>query len=140
MKILITGCAGFIGYHLTKQLLIHNYDIVGVDCLTNYYNIDLKKARLNNIEHKSFKYYNLDISEKDKILELFNKVKPHYVINLAAQAGVRYSIQNPYEYLSSNMLGFLNILEACKINKIKNLFFASSSSVYGNNSKYPNWF
>ena len=137
MKILITGCAGFIGYHLTKKLLQYDNYITGIDCLTDYYDISLKKARLQNIEHNNFVFYNLNISKKDTILELFNKVQPDYVINLAAQAGVRYSIENPYEYLSSNMLGFLNILEACKINKVKNLFYASSSSVYGSNNKFP---
>jgi UDP-glucuronate 4-epimerase len=137
MKILITGCAGFIGYHLTKKLLEYHNEIIGIDCLTEYYDIGLKKARLERIENQNFVFYNLNISEKDKTLELFNKIKPDYVINLAAQAGVRFSIENPYEYLSSNMLGFLNILEACKINQVKTLFYASSSSVYGSNNKFP---
>ena len=137
MKVLITGSAGFIGYHLTKKLLQIGHEIIGVDSFTNYYDIKLKKDRLNNIQEDNFSFYNIDISDKDKIITLFKKINPEYVINLAAQAGVRYSIENPYEYLSSNILGFLNILEGCKICNVKNLLYASSSSVYGSNETFP---
>ena len=142
MNILITGCAGFIGFHLTKRLLKNKkFNITGVDNLNNYYDINLKKSRLKNIEfHKSykrFKFYKLDISNSTKLSYLFKKKKFDYVVNLAAQAGVRYSLKNPKNYFKSNVLGFFNVLECCKNYNIKHLFSASSSSVYGTSLKFP---
>ena len=131
--ILITGCAGFIGYHLTKKLL-NNYNIIGLDNLNDYYDIKLKNSRLKNLEHKNFKFIKCDISNKEEINNIFDKYKIDKVINLAAQAGVRYSIENPDTYINSNIIGFYNILENIKKHKINHLIYASSSSVYGNNN------
>ena len=131
--ILITGCAGFIGYHLTKKLL-NNYNIIGLDNLNDYYDIKLKNSRLKNLEHKNFKFIKCDISNKEEINNIFDKYKIDKVINLAAQAGVRYSIENPDTYINSNIIGFYNILENVKKHKINHLIYASSSSVYGNNN------
>lgn len=130
--ILITGCAGFIGYHLTKRLLNNNI-IIGIDNLNDYYDINLKKTRLNNTKHENFKFIKCDISNKKELDNIFNKYKINKVINLAAQAGVRYSIENPDTYINSNIIGFYNILENIKKHKIDHLIYASSSSVYGNN-------
>lgn len=130
--ILITGCSGFIGYHLTKKLL-NNYNIIGLDNLNDYYDINLKKTRLNNLKHKNFKFIKYDISNREELDNIFNKYKIDKVINLAAQAGVRYSIENPDVYINTNIIGFYNILENIKKHKINHLIYASSSSVYGNN-------
>ena len=130
--ILITGCSGFIGYHLTKRLL-ENYNIIGIDNLNNYYDINLKEFRLNNLKHKNFKFIKCDISDSEELDKIFNEYKIDKVINLAAQAGVRYSIENPDIYINTNIIGFYNILENIKKHKINNLIYASSSSVYGNN-------
>ena len=130
--ILITGCSGFIGYHLTKKLL-NDYNIIGIDNLNDYYDIDLKKYRLNNLKHKNFKFIKCEISDSEEINKLFNENKIDKVINLAAQAGVRYSVENPDIYIKTNIIGFYNILENVKTHKIKHLIYASSSSVYGNN-------
>lgn len=130
--ILITGCSGFIGYHLTKKLL-NNYNIIGIDNLNDYYDINLKKSRLNNLKHKNFKFIKCDISNKKELDNIFNENKIDKVINLAAQAGVRYSIENPDVYINTNIIGFYNILENIKTHKINHLIYASSSSVYGNN-------
>lgn len=130
--ILITGCSGFIGYHLTKKLL-DNFNIIGIDNLNDYYDIKIKEDRLKNLEHKNFKFIKCDISNKEVLDKIFNNYKIDTVINLAAQAGVRYSIDNPDTYINSNIIGFYNILENIKMNKIKHLIYASSSSVYGNN-------
>ena len=130
--VLITGCAGFIGYHLTKRLL-DNYKIIGIDNLNDYYDINLKKDRLKNLEHNNFIFIKSDISNKEKINNLFDNYQIDIVINLAAQAGVRYSIENPDVYINTNIIGFYNILECCKNHNIKQLIYASSSSVYGNN-------
>lgn len=141
MKILITGVAGFIGFHVANKLLSSKHEIVGIDNLNDYYDVKLKKTRLEqlfkNSSNELFNFFELDISNKEKVSELFNKNKFDYVINLAAQAGVRYSIQNPHVYLDSNISGFLNILESSKNNKVKHLIYASSSSVYGMNIKQP---
>ena len=131
-KILITGCSGFIGYHLTKKLL-DNYNIIGIDNLNDYYDIKLKEDRLKKLEHKNFKYIKCDISNKEELDNIFNKYKFDKVINLAAQAGVRYSLENPDAYIKTNIIGFYNILENLKKHNIKHLIYASSSSVYGNN-------
>ena len=143
MKILITGVAGFIGYHLAKGLINKSLDIVGLDNLNSYYETKLKKDRLKNLDliaSKSsalWKFIKLDLKDEDKLLEIFEKYKPDVVINLAAQAGVRYSLENPKAYISSNIVGFCNILECCKKYPVKNFIYASSSSVYGGNKKLP---
>ena len=139
MKYLVTGSCGFIGSNLCKRLLEDkNNIVVGIDNINDYYSIDLKEYRLNELkEHSNFKFYKEDISEKDKIFEIFKKEKFDVVINLAAQAGVRYSITNPDSYIKSNVMGFYNILEACRNYPVKHLVYASSSSVYGNNEKIP---
>ena len=143
MKVLVTGAAGFIGFHSSVELLNRGYDVVGLDNLNNYYDVSLKKARLNQI-HKAakpsdgtFVFYEIDISNKDRVQELFRVEKFDKVINLAAQAGVRYSIENPDTYIQSNIVGFLNILEGCRYSEIQHLVYASSSSVYGANESLP---
>ena len=138
MKILITGSAGFIGYHLCKELLDEENTILGIDNLNNYYNPSLKINRLNQLKlYKNFKFEKIDISDRTLITPVFIKFKPNKVINLAAQAGVRYSLQNPYAYIDSNLVGFLNILELCRQNETEGFIYASSSSVYGENKKIP---
>ena len=131
-NILITGCAGFIGFHLTKKFSEIGYNIIGIDNLNDYYDINLKKNRLSKIEgYKNFNFFKMDISNKLNLESIFESNKFDIVINLAAQAGVRYSIDNPNAYLKSNVVGFINILELCKKYQIDKLFYASSSSVYG---------
>ncbi len=139
MKILITGCAGFIGYHLSDFLIKKkNLSVIGLDNLNSYYSVRLKKLRLNKLKKfKRFKFFKVDISNYKKLEELFKKNKFDIVVNLAAQAGVRYSITNPREYILTNILGFSNVLELSKKYKIKKLFYASSSSVYGEQKKFP---
>jgi UDP-glucuronate 4-epimerase len=138
-KILITGAAGFIGFHLSKYLLESNkYQVIGIDNINNYYSTKLKEDRLKILKkYENFEFHKIDLKEKEKIDELFEKEKFDYVINLAAQAGVRYSITNPYSYVDSNLIGFVNILEACRNNPVKHLLYASSSSVYGGNKIAP---
>ena len=137
-KILVTGAAGFIGSHLSKRLLRRGDTVVGVDNLNDYYDVNLKLARLKGIEGiKGFKFVKMDISDKEGVKGLFAGEKVDCVVNLAAQAGVRYSLVNPYAYIDSNINGFLNILEGCRHNNVKHLVFASSSSVYGANTKMP---
>ena len=132
MKILITGVAGFIGFHAAKKL-IKNYDIIGIDNLNNYYDVELKKARLNELLRLGLDFKNLDITNTQNILDYFKSNKPTHVLHLAAQAGVRYSIENPHTYATTNICGFLNILEGCRHNNVVHLIYASSSSVYGLN-------
>jgi len=134
MKILVTGAAGFIGSKLMSELVKRGDDVVGVDNFNDYYDVTLKKARLKEFD---IAVRHLDIADKDAVDDLFEKEKFEVVVNLAAQAGVRYSITNPYSYLQSNLVGFLNILEGCRNNSVRYLVFASSSSVYGLNSKVP---
>ena len=143
-KILITGSAGFIGYHLSKRLIELNSNIVGIDNLNSYYDIELKNARVKRLKALASKnkkvfadFLKVDLIDKSSIKDVFNKYKPHIVIHLAAQAGVRYSLTNPEEYITSNLLGFANILENLRNNNIKNFIYASSSSVYGGNKKVP---
>lgn len=137
-KILVTGVAGFIGYHLAKALCEQKYEVIGIDNLNDYYDVNLKKARLDKLKiNKNFLFKKIDLCEREKFFNLFNNEKFNYVINLAAQAGVRYSIENPYAYIDSNIVGFMNILEACRNYPIKHLIYASSSSVYGSNMKQP---
>jgi UDP-glucuronate 4-epimerase len=137
-KILITGIAGFIGYHLGKKLLAENWQVIGIDNMNDYYDVQLKIDRLN--QHKdqpNFEFYKIDISDKAAMEKIFKDYNFHSVVNLAAQAGVRYSLTNPYAYIDSNISGFINILEGCRHNQIRHLVFASSSSVYGANTKMP---
>ncbi len=141
MKILVTGAAGFIGYHLVKSLLEDEIRVVGIDNLNSYYDPELKKLRLKELfSHPMsnfFSFEKIDISNRKKVSKLFLENNFDVVINLAAQAGVRYSIENPNAYIDSNIIGFANILEESKKTKIKHLIFASSSSVYGKNNKMP---
>lgn len=137
-KILVTGCAGFIGMHLCKRLLDLGYDVLGIDNLNDYYDVNLKLRRLSIIKpYTSFTFIKLDISEKNNLENLFKDFSPSKVVNLAAQAGVRYSLENPNSYINSNVLGFMNVLECCRNYKVKGLIYASSSSVYGGNKKTP---
>lgn len=136
--VLVTGAAGFIGFHLSAKLCKLGYSVVGLDNLNDYYDVNLKKSRLALLSKQpNFTFLQADLSDKSQIDSNFEKHKFDYVINLAAQAGVRYSLQNPYAYLESNLTGFLNILEACRHNPVKHLVYASSSSVYGANRKMP---
>ena len=138
MRILVTGAAGFIGYHLCKSLLEDNYEVLGVDNINDYYDPNLKLARLEQLKpFKNFKFEKVDISDRESLTQSFLSFKPNKVVNLAAQAGVRYSIENPYAYMESNLIGFLNIIELCRHNNVKGLIYASSSSVYGGNTKIP---
>tara|TARA_B100000161_G_scaffold240698_1_gene192854 strand:+ start:211 stop:1248 length:1038 start_codon:yes stop_codon:yes gene_type:complete len=148
MKILVTGCAGFIGFHLSKKLLQRGDDVIGIDSLNEYYDINLKLNRLKelgvtdtkkgrSLSHKNFQFKTLNLSSKKDLKKLFQKNSFDAVCNLAAQAGVRYSLSNPESYVESNVTGFLNILECCKDYDVRNLCFASSSSVYGLNENYP---
>lgn len=140
-KILVTGCAGFIGSFLTKKLLetFDGIKVIGIDSMTDYYDVSLKQARLEmlNAENKDFTFIKGDISNKETIEFVFENFSPEIVVNLAAQAGVRYSITNPESYIKSNLIGFYNILEACRNHKVEHLIYASSSSVYGSNKKVP---
>jgi UDP-glucuronate 4-epimerase len=138
MKILVTGAAGFIGYHLAQRLLSQGQQVYGIDNLNDYYDVNLKKARLAQLQsHSEFTFQQLDLSDRAGISQLFQNQKIDRVVHLAAQAGVRYSLDNPHAYADSNLMGFLNILEGCRHSKIEHLVFASSSSVYGNNTKVP---
>ena len=143
MKILVTGAAGFIGYHTSLSLLKRGDTVIGIDNLNSYYDVNLKKSRLNSIAlyceetGSNFHFEEIDLSDQDRINNLFIDHNFESVINLAAQAGVRYSLENPHSYINSNIVGFLNILEACRHNSIAHLVYASSSSVYGANGKLP---
>ncbi len=139
MSILVTGCAGFIGMHTSLKLINDGQTVVGVDNLNDYYNVDLKRARLSelNSHSENFTFYKHDLVDKESLSEIFNDHHIEGVIHLAAQAGVRYSIENPQSYIDSNITGFLNILELCRHNPINHLVYASSSSVYGGNTNYP---
>jgi len=135
--ILVTGSAGFIGYHLTKALLANGERVIGIDNLNDYYPVALKMARLDQLTHPLFTFCQLDIADAQSLDELFERYRFRFVVNLAAQAGVRYSITNPRAYLESNLAGFLNILEACRHHSVEHLLYASSSSVYGLNDTVP---
>ncbi|QXP74540.1 NAD-dependent epimerase [Tenacibaculum sp. AHE15PA] len=154
MKILVTGAAGFIGFHLSKKLLDKGHTVIGIDNINDYYNVNLKYDRLKELgiqqeeaavfykettssSHNGFKFMRINLEDKAVLTTLFEKEKFDVVCNLAAQAGVRYSIENPDAYIQSNIVGFLNILECCRHNNIKHLLYASSSSVYGANAKIP---
>lgn len=137
-KILVTGAAGFIGFHLCKKLLDRDESVVGIDNLNDYYDVNLKLARLELLEgRQNFRFIRLDIADRGGIAELFSKERFDIVVNLAAQAGVRYSLVNPHSYINSNIVGFLNLLEGCRHHNVTHMVFASSSSVYGANTKMP---
>ena len=138
LRVLVTGVAGFIGFHLSQRLLENGAEVVGIDNLNDYYDITLKLNRLAQLEGKSrFKFFKVDLAHQTSIQELFSQHEFDIVVNLAAQAGVRYSIKNPHAYINSNLVGFTNILESCRHSNIKHLVYASSSSVYGANTNVP---
>ncbi len=138
MKILVTGAAGFIGFHTSLKLLQRNDEVIGIDNLNDYYDVSLKESRLNQLKEKAhFQFIKLDLADRDGMEKLFQEHQFDRVINLAAQAGVRYSIENPRTYIDANIVGFLNILEGCRHTNVPHLSYASSSSVYGANVKQP---
>ncbi|HEY9618160.1 MAG TPA: NAD-dependent epimerase [Microcoleaceae cyanobacterium] len=138
MKILVTGAAGFIGFHLAKRLLQDGFEVYGIDNLNSYYDVSLKQARLAQLQPQAgFTFQTLDLDDRNGITQLFQDQAFDYVVNLAAQAGVRYSLENPWAYVDSNVSGFVNLLEGCRQAQVKHLVFASSSSVYGANTKVP---
>lgn len=137
MKYLVTGAAGFIGFHVSERLLKAGHHVVGIDNLNDYYDVSLKQARLDLLQSPLLSFHKMDLADRNAIAALFNHEKFDRVIHLAAQPGVRYSIENPHAYAESNLIGHLNILEGCRHNKVQHLLYASSSSVYGLNSKMP---
>ncbi len=138
MKIIVTGVAGFIGMHTALRLLARGDEVVGIDNLNDYYDVRLKHARLKRLlKHQNFIFHKIDIEDKVAIAELFTQSKPQRVLHLAAQAGVRYSLENPHAYIDANIQGFINILEGCRHNNVEHLAYASSSSVYGSNTSLP---
>jgi UDP-glucuronate 4-epimerase len=137
-RILVTGAAGFIGFHLSRRLLAGGDAVIGLDNLNPYYDVTLKEARLALLEpDKNFRFVRADLADRQAVEALFQRERPEIVVNLAAQAGVRYSLENPHAYMESNLVGFLNILEGCRHGGVKHLLFASSSSVYGANTRMP---
>ena len=137
-KVLITGCAGFIGFHATLRFLEEKHEVIGIDNINDYYDVDLKVGRLKILKkNKKFKFLKIDINNPLKISDILRKNKFKYVIHLAAQAGVRYSFENPKEYIDTNIVGFFNLINLIKDTKCKNFVYASSSSVYGQNKKMP---
>jgi len=136
-KILVTGSAGFIGSHLSKRLLSEGHKVIGIDNINDYYDPQLKEDRLKQLDNDNFTNIRTDLEDLETIKQVFEKYKPEIVINLAAQAGVRYSLENPHAYINSNIVGFTNILEACRHHKVGHLIYASSSSVYGANTSKP---
>ncbi|MEG0051715.1 MAG: NAD-dependent epimerase [Comamonas sp.] len=136
--VLITGCAGFIGMHCAQRLLAQGIPVVGIDNLNNYYDVALKQARLDQLRPNSqFRFAELDLADRKAMATLFAEVKPSRILHLAAQAGVRYSIDQPDDYTDSNLLGFGNILQGCRLHQVEHLVYASSSSVYGGNTRMP---
>ena len=140
--LLVTGAAGFIGYHLCQHLLAQGSAVVGVDNLNDYYEVSLKEARLARLQAQDpdgqrFQFYRLDLSDRPSMAQLFEQVRPDVVVHLAAQAGVRYSLENPHAYVDSNLVGFVNVLEGCRHQRVRHLLYASSSSVYGANRESP---
>ncbi|MBU0985822.1 MAG: SDR family NAD(P)-dependent oxidoreductase, partial [Proteobacteria bacterium] len=137
-SVLVTGAAGFIGYHLSERLLKNGCFVTGIDNINPYYDVRLKEARLEKLTpFENFSFYKMDISDKDALDRVFKNTHFDVVVNLAAQAGVRYSLENPHAYVDANITGFLNILEFCRHSDVQHLVFASSSSVYGANTKMP---
>ena len=138
MKVLVTGTAGFIGHFVGKRLLDMGHEVIGVDNVNNYYDVNLKEARVERLKkYENFTEARIDLADKDAVAKTFSEHKPQRVVNLAAQAGVRYSFENPHAYLDSNLAGFLNVLEGCRHNEVEHLVFASTASVYGANKKMP---
>ncbi|HDX8951814.1 SDR family NAD(P)-dependent oxidoreductase [Klebsiella oxytoca] len=137
MKFLVTGAAGFIGFHACKRLLQAGHEVVGLDNMNDYYDVNLKQARLDLLQSPMFSFHKIDLADREGIAQLFAHEKFNRVIHLAAQAGVRYSLENPFAYADSNLIGYLNILEGCRHNHVEHLLYASSSSVYGLNRKMP---
>jgi UDP-glucuronate 4-epimerase len=138
VKVLITGAAGFIGMYVAERLLARGDEVVGIDNLNDYYDVGLKEARLARLTpNPAFRFLKLDLADREGMAALFAREKPEAVINLAAQAGVRYSLKNPLAYADSNLIGFVNVLEGCRHNSVRHLVYASSSSVYGGNTKVP---
>ncbi len=138
MRILVTGCAGFIGFHLINKILKKNKEVIGIDNINNYYDHNLKKNRIKNLKkYKKFFFHKIDLCDYKKLNNLVKRNNINIIIHLAAQAGVRYSVKNPRAYFNSNLEGFFNILEISRLNKIKHLIYASTSSVYGNSNKFP---
>lgn len=137
IKVLVTGAAGFIGFSVCNELIRLGIEVCGIDNLNHYYDPRLKESRLKILLQKEMPFSKIDLSDKEKINSCFVKYKPTVVINLAAQAGVRYSLENPHAYVNSNIVGFLNVLEACKNNSVEHFIYASSSSVYGLNKSFP---
>lgn len=138
MKVLITGAAGFIGFHLSEKLLNYDHEVIGVDNLNDYYEVSLKRSRLSKLSSwRDFKFFQIDLKDSTKVESIFHENEIDVVINLAAQAGVRYSLENPHAYIDSNIVGFMNMLEACRHHDVKHLIYASSSSVYGANTSLP---
>ncbi|NET32952.1 MAG: SDR family NAD(P)-dependent oxidoreductase [Cyanothece sp. SIO1E1] len=136
--ILVTGAARFIGYHVAHQLLKQGHDVIGIDNLNDYYDVQLKRDRLAQLRpYSQFTFRRVDISDRTAMASLFTQYEPEQVVHLAAQAGVRYSLQNPHAYVDSNLVGFVNILEGCRHHHVQHLVFASSSSVYGANRQLP---
>ena len=137
-NVLVTGAAGFIGFHLAKRLLEDGHQVVGVDNLNPYYDVSLKEARLEDLKKEAnFTFFQTDLCDRPRLEDLFAQQGLEVVVNLAAQAGVRYSLENPYAYVDSNLVGFINLLECCRHQAVKHLVFASSSSVYGANTRMP---
>lgn len=137
-RFLITGAAGFIGFHLAKLCLERGHEVAGYDVVNDYYDPALKEARLKQLEaYPGFRFYRNDLADKAAVEKAFTEFKPEIVVNLAAQAGVRYSLENPHAYVDSNVVGFMNILEACRYHEVKHLTYASTSSVYGANTNMP---
>jgi len=136
-RVLVTGSAGFIGSHLSKRLLTDGHQVIGLDNINDYYDPQLKKDRLKQLDNDNFTFIKTDLENLDTINQVFREYKPNIVINLAAQAGVRYSLENPHAYINSNIVGFTNILEACRHHLVEHLIYASSSSVYGANTTKP---
>lgn len=138
MKIIVTGVAGFIGYHVSERLLQRGDEVVGIDSISDYYDVQIKHDRLARLDKNSnFSFHKQDLAERETTADLFKKTAAQRVIHLAAQAGVRYSLENPHAYVDSNLAGFMNILEACRHNPVEHLVYASSSSVYGANTRLP---
>jgi UDP-glucuronate 4-epimerase len=137
-KVLVTGAAGFIGFHLAKRLLTEGHQVVGLDNMNPYYDVSLKEARLEDLKKEAnFTFFQADLSDRSELEDLFARTAFEVVVNLAAQAGVRYSLENPYAYVDSNLVGFMNLLECCRHQAVNHLVFASSSSVYGANTRMP---
>ncbi|MBB1201472.1 NAD-dependent epimerase [Enterobacteriaceae bacterium 89] len=137
MKFLVTGAAGFIGFHVAERLLKAGHHVVGIDNLNDYYDVSLKQARLDLLQSSAFSFHKIDLADREAMATLFADEKFDRVIHLAAQAGVRYSLENPHVYAEANLMGHLNVLEGCRHNKVQHLLYASSSSVYGLNRKMP---